>query len=342
MRILLFCLSFCLIAQNALAEAPAPKTDDEKAFYALGVMLGQNISVFNLSEKELSFVMLGLKEKTLGKERADLSAFQEKLRGIAQERMKAQAAKSEAEGKNFLASEAKKPGAVATESGLVFTSTKQGTGASPKATDKVKVHYRGTLIDGTEFDSSFKRNKPAEFPLNRVIPCWTEGVQKMKVGGKARLVCPAKIAYGERGTPGIPPNSTLIFEVELLEIMAAAPAPKPAPKVNVKKPVAAPAAKPAAKPVAAPAAKPAAKPVAAPAAKPSLMDKAKAAAAAAKAKAAAAAAKAKAAAAAAAAKAKAAAAAAAAKAKAVVAPAAKPAAAPAAAPAPAHNHNHNH
>ena len=233
MRTLLFCLSLSLIAQSALAETAAPKTDDEKAFYALGVMLGQNISVFNLTEKELSYVVLGLKEKTRGKENADLSAFQEKLRGIAQERMKAQAAKSEAEGQNFLAAEAKKPGATATKSGLVFTTLKPGTGATPKATDKVKVHYRGTLIDGTEFDSSFKRNKPAEFPLNRVIPCWTEGVQKMKVGGKARLVCPAKIAYGERGTPGIPPNSTLIFEVELLEIMAAA-APKVAPKAAPK------------------------------------------------------------------------------------------------------------
>ncbi len=277
MRILLLCLSLSLIANGAFAETPAPKTDDEKAFYALGVMLGQNIGVFNLSEKELSYVILGLQEKTRGKENAELSSFQEKLRGIAQERMKVQAAKSESIGKAFLAGEGKKPGATTTKSGLVFTSTKAGTGPTPKATDKVKVHYRGTLIDGTEFDSSFKRNKPAEFPLNRVIPCWTEGVQKMKVGGKARLVCPANIAYGERGTPGIPPNSTLVFEVELIEIMAAPAVKAPAPKLNIKpsiKPAtpaaktAAPAAKPAPAPAAKPAPAPAAKPAPAPAAKP--------------------------------------------------------------------------
>ena len=110
--------------------------------------------------------------------------------------------------------------APAAGTGLVYKSIKDGSGPSPVATDVVKVHYRGTLQDGTEFDSSHKRGQPAEFPLNRVIKCWTEGVQKMKVGGKAQLTCPPGIAYGERGTPGgpIPPNATLNFEVELLGI----------------------------------------------------------------------------------------------------------------------------
>jgi FKBP-type peptidyl-prolyl cis-trans isomerase FkpA len=118
------------------------------------------------------------------------------------------------------ASAAQQPAAgVTTASGLVYTAIKEGTGPSPTATDVVKVHYRGTLPDGKEFDSSHKRGQPAEFPLNRVIKCWTEGVQKMKVGGKAKLVCPPSIAYGERGAGGvIPPNATLHFEVELLEI----------------------------------------------------------------------------------------------------------------------------
>jgi FKBP-type peptidyl-prolyl cis-trans isomerase FkpA len=113
-----------------------------------------------------------------------------------------------------------KPAQVTTESGLVYRSLKEGTGPAPTAADTVKVHYRGTLTDGSEFDSSIKRGQPAEFPLGRVIKCWTEGVQRMKVGGKAKLTCPAAIAYGERGTPGgpIPPNATLSFEVELLGI----------------------------------------------------------------------------------------------------------------------------
>jgi len=103
--------------------------------------------------------------------------------------------------------------------GLTYKSVREGTGASPTATDAVRVNYRGTLMDGTEFDSSYKRNEPATFPLNRVIPCWTQGVQRMKVGGKAELVCPPELAYGERGAGGtIPPNATLRFEVELLAI----------------------------------------------------------------------------------------------------------------------------
>jgi FKBP-type peptidyl-prolyl cis-trans isomerase FkpA len=111
--------------------------------------------------------------------------------------------------------------APAAATGLIYKSIKDGTGPSPMATDVVKVHYRGTLQNGTEFDSSHKRGQPAEFPLNRVIKCWTEGVQKMKVGGKAQLTCPPGIAYGERGTPGgpIPPNATLNFEVELIGIV---------------------------------------------------------------------------------------------------------------------------
>jgi FKBP-type peptidyl-prolyl cis-trans isomerase FkpA len=114
--------------------------------------------------------------------------------------------------------QASAPAPAAAGSGLVYKSVKDGTGASPTATDVVRVHYKGTFPDGKEFDSSYKRGQPAEFPLNRVIKCWTEGVQKMKVGGKAQLVCPPAIAYGERGGGPIPPNATLHFEVELLGI----------------------------------------------------------------------------------------------------------------------------
>jgi FKBP-type peptidyl-prolyl cis-trans isomerase FkpA len=120
---------------------------------------------------------------------------------------------------DFAQQAAKEPGARVTASGLVFKSLQDGQGASPLASDKVKVHYRGTLPDGKEFDSSFKRNQPIDFPLSAVIPCWTEGVQLMKVGGKAKLTCPPAIAYGSRGAGGvIPPNATLQFEVELIAI----------------------------------------------------------------------------------------------------------------------------
>jgi FKBP-type peptidyl-prolyl cis-trans isomerase FkpA len=121
--------------------------------------------------------------------------------------------------KAYLDKAAAQPGAVRTPSGLVYRELRAGSGGSPSASDTVTVNYRGTLVDGTEFDSSYKRNEPAQFPLNQVIPCWTEGVQKMKVGGKAELVCPASIAYGDSGSPPtIPGGTTLIFEVELMRI----------------------------------------------------------------------------------------------------------------------------
>jgi FKBP-type peptidyl-prolyl cis-trans isomerase FkpA len=127
--------------------------------------------------------------------------------------------KGPADSKAALDKAAAEAGAIRTPSGLVYRELKAGTGESPKATDAVTVHYRGTLTNGTEFDSSYKRNEPAQFPVNQVIPCWTEGLQRMRTGGKSRFVCPASIAYGERGSPpDIPGGATLIFEVELLAI----------------------------------------------------------------------------------------------------------------------------
>ncbi len=129
---------------------------------------------------------------------------------------------------------AQEPGAVRTDSGLIYRVLKEGNGRQPQATDRVRVHYRGTFVDGREFDSSYRRGEPAEFPLNRVIRCWTEGLQRMKVGGKARLTCPPAIAYGERGAGGvIPPNAVLQFEVELLAVVA--PGIDPAQPAEAKK-----------------------------------------------------------------------------------------------------------
>jgi FKBP-type peptidyl-prolyl cis-trans isomerase FkpA/FKBP-type peptidyl-prolyl cis-trans isomerase FklB len=143
-----------------------------------------------------------------------------KIQELRTQRAAVVAAAEKKSGDAFVTKAASEPGAKKLDSGVVITTLKPGTGPSPKATDKVKVHYHGTLTDGTVFDSSVQRGQPATFPLNGVIKCWTEGVQQMKVGGKSRLVCPADVAYGERGAPPkIKPGATLVFEVELLEIV---------------------------------------------------------------------------------------------------------------------------
>jgi FKBP-type peptidyl-prolyl cis-trans isomerase len=130
--------------------------------------------------------------------------------------------KSAEAGTAYVEKASKEAGATKTASGMIIKHTKEGTGAQPAATDQVKVHYEGRLIDGKVFDSSIARGEPATFPLNGVIPCWTEGVQTMKVGGKAQLTCPANLAYGPNGSPPtIPPQSTLVFDVELLDIVKA-------------------------------------------------------------------------------------------------------------------------
>jgi FKBP-type peptidyl-prolyl cis-trans isomerase len=141
------------------------------------------------------------------------------IRNLLQERKVRATELEQTAATDFLAAEAKRKGARTTESGLVYTEIRAGKGDHPTATDKVRVHYHGTLRDGTVFDSSVDRGKPAEFPLNRVIPCWTEGVAMMKEGGKSRLVCPAAIAYGSRGSGRILPGAALSFEVELIEII---------------------------------------------------------------------------------------------------------------------------
>ncbi len=196
------------------------KTDDEKALYAIGVLVGKQLEVFNLSPSEFELVKRGLDDTVTGKKLAvQPEPYQQKINQLAQARMKVAAEKQKEKSKEFLDKAAKEKGAQKTASGLVYIPVKQGSGASPKETDTVKVHYTGTLTDGKVFDSSVQRGQPAEFPLNQVIKCWTEGLQKMKVGGKAKLVCPSSIAYGDEGRPPtIPGGATLVFEVELLDI----------------------------------------------------------------------------------------------------------------------------
>ena len=145
--------------------------------------------------------------------------YMNEINTIQQERQAVFAKAEKTDSEKFAADAAKKPGAIKTDSGMIMIPISKGTGASPTPTDTVKVHYHGTLRTGSVFDSSVERGEPASFPLNRVIPCWTEGVGMMKVGGKAKLICPSEIAYGDRGRPpSIPGGATLVFEVELIEI----------------------------------------------------------------------------------------------------------------------------
>jgi len=204
----------------ALAAGHEPKTEEEKTLYTLGVLASKGLADLNLTPKELETVQRGMSDSLSGKKLAvDTDAYQPKVQEFAQKRMAVAAqARGERE-KGVLDSYAKEKGAEKTASGLVYISEREGTGTSPKPSDKVKVNYEGKLVDGKVFDSSYKRGQPIDFQLNQVIPCWTEGVSKMKPGGKAKLVCPPAIAYGERGMGGaIPANATLIFQVELLEV----------------------------------------------------------------------------------------------------------------------------
>jgi FKBP-type peptidyl-prolyl cis-trans isomerase FkpA/FKBP-type peptidyl-prolyl cis-trans isomerase FklB len=213
----------------ALLGAAAPacaadvklESEEDKTYYALGLALSQNVAQFGLKEKELDLVLAGLVDGATKKPpKVDLNAYGPRIQELARTRMAAAAEGEKKTGKEFAAKAAAEKGAKKTDSGLVYTELKAGTGDAPKATDKVKVHYTGTLPDGTVFDSSVQRGEPATFPLGGVIKCWTEGVQLMKVGGKAKLVCPSDIAYGDRGSPPkIKPGATLVFEVELLEIV---------------------------------------------------------------------------------------------------------------------------
>jgi FKBP-type peptidyl-prolyl cis-trans isomerase FkpA len=194
-------------------------TDDQKTIYALGLAVQRSLGQFDLSAAEVDILKRAVGDAAIGKPAIPLDEWQDRIQPLAAARGRRMAVREKAASVTYLARAAAEAGAVKTDSGLVYRELSPGTGASPKASDVVRVHYRGTLINGTEFDSSYKRNEPAEFPLGEVIGCWTEGVQRMKVGGKARLVCPSSIAYGDEGRPSIPGGAALIFEIELLAII---------------------------------------------------------------------------------------------------------------------------
>ena len=210
-----------LISSLSWAAASEPANDEQKTLYALGVAISQSLTPFTLNEAELEFVKSGIADGVLKRsQKVDMNVYGPKIQQMQQVRSNALADVEKKAGAAFLAKAAAEPGAKKTESGAIVTMIKEGKGANPKATDTVKVHYHGTLTDGTVFDSSVKRGEPATFPLNQVIKCWTEAVQLIKVGGKSKLVCPSGIAYGDRGSPPvIKPGATLVFEVELLDIV---------------------------------------------------------------------------------------------------------------------------
>ncbi len=201
------------------AQPPASMTTDEdKTIYAIGLSIAKSLSPLDLSPHELELIQRALADSAAGKPAVKLEEWGPKIPPLTQARSARAAEKQKAASKAYLDKAVAEPGAVKTESGLIYREITAGTGASPKPTDTVKVNYRGTLVDGTEFDSSYTHHAPVSFPLNGVIPCWTEGMQKMKVGGKATLVCPSDLAYGDQGRPSIPGGATLIFEIELLDV----------------------------------------------------------------------------------------------------------------------------
>lgn len=209
-----------LLSTASPAEEIELQSDEQKILYAIGVALAKGLNQFDLQDEEIPYVIAGLKDHLAGGEyRIELEPYNAQIQAFAKSRRAGLAEEEQAHAQAFLEEAAAEPGAVQTESGLVYRELEPGEGASPSATDVVRVHYHGTLRDGTVFDSSVERGVPARFALNRVIPCWTEALQRMKVGSKAVITCPAKIAYGNAGAgEKIKPGAALRFEVELLGI----------------------------------------------------------------------------------------------------------------------------
>ena len=223
----LICVSSCTSestdagsAEDLGATAGVPETEDQKVLNALGQALAQNVVSAGLSAEDLAFVQRGLSDAVLGQDAVvELSEYGPKIQAFMEQQAAGAAERELAQATAFVEEQASTERAERTESGIVVQEITAGTGASPTADDTVQVHYHGTLRDGTVFDSSVDRGEPATFPLAGVIPCWTEGLQHISVGGKSRLVCPPDLAYGPQGPPGIPGNAALVFEVELLEIV---------------------------------------------------------------------------------------------------------------------------
>jgi len=213
----------------ASAQQPGLETDDQKTLYALGLAVSQRLLPFNLTEEELKFVQAGLADGVLQRDpQVELQTFGPKINELQRDRAASIASVEKGAGAKFCEQAAQEPGALTLESGMVYREIEPGGGDTPGPTDRVRLHYHGTLRDGTVFDSSVDRGQPAEFALNGVIPCFSEGLQKMKVGGKSKLTCPSSVAYGDGGRPPvIQPGAALVFEVELLAVVKPPAPPSP-------------------------------------------------------------------------------------------------------------------
>ncbi len=220
-------IALVLAACDPAAKAPEPTldTDDAKVIYVLGTLIADQLDAFGLSESELPILESGMRDALLKRaKKVDPETVQPQMQAFANTRRGARAQAEKTESAAYVATMAAEPGATTAPTGYVIRTLSEGTGASPTAADTVKVHYKGTLRDGTTFDSSIERGTPAEFPVGGVIACWTQALQTMKVGGKYKVTCPSDIAYGDRGSPpAIKPGAALTFEVELIAIT---PAPK--------------------------------------------------------------------------------------------------------------------
>ncbi|SFK90677.1 FKBP-type peptidyl-prolyl cis-trans isomerase FkpA [Lysobacter sp. cf310] len=214
---------------------PGLATEKEQVSYMIGMDIAKSLEMakdevdLDTINKAMKTVLAGEKPLMDEKQAAEVrDSFAQKIQAKQIAKMMADAKKNLADGEAFLAGNGKKPGVVTTASGLQYQVLTEGKGAKPKPTDMVRVHYKGTLLDGKQFDSSYERNQPVEFPLQQVVPGWQEGIALMPVGSKYKLWIPSKLGYGEKGTPGgpIPPNSVLVFEVELLDVLGAG-GPKP-------------------------------------------------------------------------------------------------------------------
>jgi FKBP-type peptidyl-prolyl cis-trans isomerase FkpA/FKBP-type peptidyl-prolyl cis-trans isomerase FklB len=222
MRFVVSCLVtvLCLGTTAAFAAAPEPTTDEQKTLYALGLAINQSLGNFALSEPEFDLVKSGITDGFFKRPKVDLQTFGLKISELQQARALLIAEAEKKAGAPFLAKAAAESGAKKTESGAILTTIREGNGVTPKVTDMVKVHYLGTLIDGTVFDSTAKQGAPATIRINEMSKCWVEGMQQMKVGSKSKLVCPSSLAYRDKGLPPlIKPGATLVFEIELLEIV---------------------------------------------------------------------------------------------------------------------------